>query len=101
MLKKLLKNNCLKFRKELLGNICLGLNKVPHKFLSTYNCIFKSILFVLFLKKFMVSESICIQLCMIYYLSELPCSFTYTNGLFFKTAEDLFRPNSGDTQSIH
>lgn len=28
MLKTLLKNNCHKFRKELLGNICLGLNKV-------------------------------------------------------------------------
>jgi len=41
MLKKLLRNNCHKFTKELLGNICLGLNKVLHKFLSRHNCIFK------------------------------------------------------------
>lgn len=65
MLKKLLRNNCHKFTKELLCYVCLGLNKVLHKFLSRYNFIYKNgIISVLFLKKkkVMASGKICLFL---------------------------------------
>lgn len=46
MLKKLLRNNCHKFTKELLCYVCLGLNKVLHKFLPRCNFIYKKALFL-------------------------------------------------------
>lgn len=97
MLKKLLRNNCHKFTKELLGNICLRLNKVLYKFLSKFNCIFKMVLLLYYFwkKKVMASGNICIWLWVINYLSKLPCSFIY------KSSSVLFIPNSGGTQRIY
>lgn len=46
MLKKLLRNNCHKFTKELLCYVCLGLNEVLHKFLPRCNFIYKKALFL-------------------------------------------------------
>lgn len=99
MLKKLLRNNCHKFTKELLCYVCLGLNEVLHKFLPRCNFIYKKALFLYYSWKkktpqLTSSGKICLFLWQYVIKVCYHVLFIYRNTLLSALQKTISTPNS-------